>query len=322
MKIMSGGQNKQHRNPRGHHYVPQFYLSQFSRRLKKKRKLTVFPKGGGKPFETTPLNICKQRDFNRIEIDGEDQYELETRLSRFESLAANAFNRFVKHPDTDTDDFRTVINVVGLVAVRNPRFRATMADFMGDVMKASARLMVRSENNWAEINRKMEQTGYGPTNISYQEMRDFVIGGAYDVRFKREYFIAQELKALVPVIELLGKRQWTVVTADAHSGEFVTSDHPTCLAWQNPGGGMYGPGFGVPGTDVLFPVSTKVAIIGRFEPINKHIVASQELIAGINGMTIAYADQYVITSGNGFHYIDENNKLRDARHLMRGAGRV
>jgi len=48
-------------------------------------------------------------------------------------------------------------------------------------------------------------------------------------------------------------------------------------------GGFYGPGFGLTGTEVIFPVSTRLAVVGAFELKEAVIDVGEDAVAGING---------------------------------------
>ena len=68
---------------------------------------------------------------------------------------------------------------------------------------------------------------------------------------------------LTAIVELLGKRHWTVLTAPAGGPHFIASDNPLTLHWiSSADKGGYSPGFGLRGTSVQFPVSSQ-RIIGR-----------------------------------------------------------
>jgi hypothetical protein len=79
MKNDEGGQ------ARKHHYVPQCYLKGFARNRSKKAQLFVVDSSVKRAFITTPQNVATERDFNRIDIDGEDPNLIESSYAEFES---------------------------------------------------------------------------------------------------------------------------------------------------------------------------------------------------------------------------------------------
>jgi hypothetical protein len=85
---------------------------------------------------------------------------------------------------------------------------------------------------------------------------------------------------------------------------FITSDHPMCLMWSDPArrGGFYGPGLGLAQTQLLFPVSSELALIGAFEAENDAIDADERLVAQINGSVILHAGRQVYARDSSFLY--------------------
>src|SRR5258708_662132 len=69
---------------RGHHWVSQTYLARFTADGHKDSKLYIVDLDQRKVFSTTPANVCKQRDFNRVESADLPPDALETGLSQFE----------------------------------------------------------------------------------------------------------------------------------------------------------------------------------------------------------------------------------------------
>jgi hypothetical protein len=74
--------------------------------------------------ETSPANICKERDFNRIESDSLPQDALESALSKFEDLVGSALTQIQESPESIVwGNWNTLLNFMALLAVRNPTVR-------------------------------------------------------------------------------------------------------------------------------------------------------------------------------------------------------
>jgi hypothetical protein len=75
-----------------------------------------------------------------------------------------------------------------------------------------------------------------------------------------------EIKQHPELLQHIAARGWQMVVAKEGTGGFVTTDVPVTLRWSNNRNhGIYGPGFGVPDTTVLFPLSCDTCLVGRFE---------------------------------------------------------
>lgn len=93
-----------------------------------------------------------------------------------------------------------------------------------------------------------------------------------------------------------------LVAAD-DSGGFVTSDHPVCLRWMDDQDhGNSSPGFAMPGTEVIFPLSPKIALRGRFDGEEDIIRADKEAVAGINSLLISNCHDQVFGHDALFSY--------------------
>jgi hypothetical protein len=74
----------------------------------------------GDCFSTSPKNVGVARDFNRIDVNGQ-------RIDALESALAIDAVRKVLSARTfpDPADFNVILNLIGLIALRNPRSRET-----------------------------------------------------------------------------------------------------------------------------------------------------------------------------------------------------
>jgi hypothetical protein len=81
-------------DPKLHHYVPRFYLSQFA---DEKQQLWVYDKHTGKIFKTNPKNVAAETQFYRLPDSavrpGEDPLAIEKALSRLETEASTVLMR-------------------------------------------------------------------------------------------------------------------------------------------------------------------------------------------------------------------------------------
>jgi hypothetical protein len=120
------------------------------------------------------------------------------------------------------------------------------------------------------------------------------------------------------MLPILLKRKWVLVRAPKGSGGFITSDHPVVLTWSDATmhGGLYGPGFGLTGTEVYFPVSTRLAAVGAFELQEGTIDVPSHAVASLNGAQIAYASRQVYARDHNFIYALDKGGPRKASKLI------
>src|SRR4051794_29866502 len=109
---------------RRHHYIPRCYLKGFSVARKKRRQIVVFDCNAGRSFETATENVAVETDFNRVEIEGHPPDAFEKGMARFEAEAAPALERIIAAKSiANVEDRSYLFNLIGLLAIRNPRLR-------------------------------------------------------------------------------------------------------------------------------------------------------------------------------------------------------
>jgi hypothetical protein len=292
---------------RRHHFVPQYYLKGFAVPRKKKHQTTVFDRALRKSYQTATDNVALERDFNRVSLQGVEPDALEKVLAQFEGTAAPALQRTVKSASFETNDDRAVImNLVGLLALRNPRFREKMRKFHEDIAKAVLELALASKERWEGQMKQMREAGKleEEPKVTFEEMKRFHEEGKYKVELNNDWKINMELNGFDTILPPLFDRKWAFLKASKNSGGFVTCDHPVTLMWSDPEmrRGPYGPGFGMKGTEVLVPLSNRVAIVGAFEIDEVTQDIRDDYVAAINGATIAHAERHVYARDMNFHY--------------------
>lgn len=300
--------------PRRHHTVSEFYLKGFARHPKKPR-LLVIDASTRKHFHANPADLTIERDFNRIDADGVAPGALENAYAEVESEIAPAMERTVTNNGFATDEDRTIIaNFVALLLIRNPRMRGEFARFTEDLLKLTMEAVTSTEERWNAYRQQMKDAGYleGVPDVSYEDYRKFVRKGDYDVRMQRGFFIAEELKLLQKIPQIVAQRNWLVLRAADGSGGYLTCDHPASLMWSDPKmrGGFHGPGLGMPGTQIVFPLSRSLAIVGAFElksTPDRFTVGAQR-VAEINGTTIINAARQVYCTDHETSYVLKHDK--------------
>lgn len=307
---------------RKHHYVPQCYLKLFSVSHKKIPQLTVFDRVRKKVYKAGVDNAAAQRDFNAIDVEGMDADAFEKSMSGFETELADALKRIVAARSlANQKDRAFLLNLVGLTAMRNPRFRETIRSGHEQVARRIMDQLLSSKEMYESQVKRVREAGRLPesNNISYAEMKRFVENGEYELTLDNTYQVGQEMRVFDKILPLIFERGWVLLRAPENSGGFVTSDHPFCLFWTDPKrhGGFYSPGLGLRGTEIRFTISPRLALLGAFELKNGDIDVSEESVAGVNGGVIALAEAQVYARDQNFHYaMQPNEPLQKASRLI------
>jgi Protein of unknown function (DUF4238) len=295
---------------RQHHYIPQFYLKGFAVARKKSHQLVVFDQKSRKTFSTATKNVAVERDFNRVEIERQPPDAVENAMAQIETELASALERIIaaksiRHPE----DRSYLINLVGSWAIRNPRLRERWRDFEEQIMKQVMSLATATPERWASQVARTKAAGYinKDADTDYAKMRKFVTEDRYRIEVPTGRHIALEMKGFKAVLPHLFKRKWALLRCQNSSGGFVTSDYPVSLMWSDPKN--HGPvGHGLLGTEIVFPICTRLAMVGAFEIEDDEIDAPEELVAAVNGTVIQFAERHVYARDYNFRYTLESGE--------------
>lgn len=161
---------------RHHHYVPQCYLRGFARH-RDKPKLFVVDARRRAAFTTSPANVAQERDFHRVDLDGHPIDAVESALSGFEGGLGPALERIIASESVaNPQEFNFVLNLIALLAVKNPAQRENIRAFSERVMKQVLDAATATPERWASQVERMVADGRAPRHetLSYDEVRDFV----------------------------------------------------------------------------------------------------------------------------------------------------
>jgi hypothetical protein len=308
---------------RRHHFLPQCYLKGFSRPRQrgKTHQVVVFDRNG-KSFTSNILNIAVKHDFNRVEIDGHTPDAFEQVMADFEGDLAPALNRILQAGNLKkTEDRALLLNFIGLISIRNPRHREMFRDFNERVMNMVMDLATSTKERWESQMKGARDAGYlkNTKSLSYEQMRDFVTKRDYRIELNTGFHIASELQGFDAILPTLFNRKWVSLTPPKDSSGFITSDHPVCLMFSDPNmrGQFRGPGHGLTGTEIIFPIGRRLAVVGAFELEEGDIELTDDNVAGVNGALVAYADRQVYANDVDFTYSRQyNEKPRRGAELV------
>lgn len=303
---------------RKHHYVPQCYLKGFTHNGSRQSRLYVVDARERRAFQTTPLKIAAERDFNRI--DGDEPNAIEAIYSDFEAKAGPALVRTdARGTFASDEDLAVILELVALLAVRNPRRREHTRKFYEHSSRVMMDLLVADKERWEAREQRAIAGGFmEPSIITYEEAKEFVERGEYRVDVATTRHVELELKLLPTVYDLLQRRTWVVLRAAPGSGGFVTSDNPATLCWDDEklADGFYPPGFASTDTSVVCPLSKNVAIRGCFDGRSGAIEAPANIVAAINTRTIAYSDRQVYAESDQFRFVAPDGAVLHGHALL------
>ena len=312
---------------RQHHFVPQCYLKGFAKPRSKDGRLLVTDLARWKSYPATPRKIAKQRDFNRVDIPGIAPDAIETALSSFETTVDGALFRTIEAENFVNDgDRRIILNLMALLHVRNPRFREARRRFQDELSKMLLQAHVRSPEQWqAQIDR-MTKAGYPKPELPYEEIRDYVRRGEFDLNVSTTQHVKVELQAFETVLTALADRNWALWRAAPGSGGYITTDHPVCLVWTDAemAHKRLPVGLAHRRTQVLFPLSKGLLMTGVREEFREGVYgAPQHLVAMANSILIGFAEDQIYSADDQYmHLSGPTDELLRGAELLKAYDRL
>jgi Protein of unknown function (DUF4238) len=298
---------KRRNRPVKQHYVPQCYLRQFANKKGKAFQVSVFDREEERSFKNNVRDVSCQNYFNRIYLDGMDPDALESAMSDFETGLAEALVRINAARNLESeDDWAHLLTLIGLTALRNPVMRNNIrgiADGLGR-MHIAARLQSQATYDASVAQAKAEGALPDDYDVTFEEMRASFDGGDFKIELDNNALISLEFQMLDHTIPLLHKRGWHLLRAPEGSGGFITSDRPFYLMWEDPAmrDGPFAPGLAMMGTDIYFPISPTLAVVGAFNVGNTVEDADEATVAVCNTTMPDGADRQVYSPDQKFKY--------------------
>ncbi len=285
-----------------HHYIPQWYLKKFAKNNSKKSPIFCINLKDGKTFKTTPKNIGAKRDFNRIDISNLDPDSLEDELAKHEPKMLEIIDN-IEHEElfsfSNPDHKKYLLYFVALLIIRTPKMRNHWSKQMDHLYKTDLQAAV-SMPVGSRINGQ----------VITQELKDAVAKNSFRVVPTRHGHIKREFDMIDIILPLLHKRKWCIfkTTDDVN---LITSDAPAILSWNDNTNGILSPGFALPNTTVLIPLSKKIVLAGSFDWHQNINYAPMEtkIVALINTQILCFSNQFIYSPNPKFWFIRQDGSL-------------
>ena len=292
---------------RNHHWIPQFYLRGFCSRTEANSRLWTYDFKSKKAFFPNPRNVGSARDFNRVDIQDLPIDALETAYSGFEAEVNEAIQGMVESnggfPNSETRNL--IINFIALLAVRNPRLREQQVDFKKSTSAKIMQAVLSSKETYEHYVQKAKAEGDidVDNNTSYEEALALETSGDYKVEVSREFLIRQEVKLHDTLLTWLGRRFWMVVRLRSEAASFITCDHPVCLRTTSLSKGLRF-GYGHKNTIVLFPLTSEMFLVGKFDELSPSMEADERFVARLNTVVMSQSERQIYARNGKFQFID------------------
>jgi len=306
---------------RNHHYIPQFYLRGFTPAMKKKSPITVFDFDQKKMFRTNTLNVCGNRDFNRIDFEGTNPNAIEEIYSGFESKAANSIRELEKGAPFCGENRDIIFNLIALLAVRSPQLREKLREAHEVSLKALIDLILSNEKNWESTKSKMIENGRSiDVGTTYAEVKCCQEKNEYKIILDNNYNIKSELESMDAVLQSLPKRNWVLIKSQKVDEHFITSDNPVVLDnFKIPKEKNFYEnlvGFELSNTNVMFPLTKNLLLLGSYYLKEGTIQADRASMASLNRIVFNHAYKQLYAPASTFLIYDYLGKISTGEKFL------
>lgn len=307
-----------------HHYLSQFYLAGFTDTGDKDGTLHVTDLHNCKQWPDVTNNVGYKKHFNTLNLPGFAPDAVEKRLGgEFEGPVSNVVQEIIETqilPEEDQDRI-LLANLIGLFGIRLPQMREKVRDFEERIhLRIIEQLLSSREFYEAEmhrLNRAREEQGLDPLNVlEYDQMKLAFESAEWELEVPRERHFVREMELLDVILPYIIERTWTLSIAPENH-QFICSDRPVSLVWTSPVPQVaYAPGFGIKNSELTFPLSKRLALIGTFEGEEQVTQVSQARVNEINGRTVHYAERFLYSGSRDFRFLDTDGTVRNVQDVI------
>lgn len=294
-----------------HHYLPRSYLMGFAGTT---RKLFVFDLELRRMIGLrSTRSIAYEPDWHTINWPGIAPDAFERGLGRFEEKVAKTIKGLPGTGRLTDQQLATLVSFLALTIARVPRFRHGMIALLEKESGLSIQQALGQPDNWGRIMKWLPTTDFGwDEEASQRFLRHF----HSDLATQENYTLFVTLLAQDSFFRILSKKHWSLFVIDDDSGDFICSD--------NPFGAV--PLFDCPDPNsisldqdvvISFPLSRRLAIVGRFDVPGTQVRATRRMVATVNSQTKMWAWRYLYAPQNDFCCLADDGGICGVEEVFR-----
>ncbi|MBO3283971.1 DUF4238 domain-containing protein [Paenibacillus sp. FSL M8-0228] len=298
---------------RKHHFIPQTHLANFTKDGTINSRLWVFDSLNSGQWESKIREVAHKRDLYRVHYPEVKPDIFEDIFGEIEDKVGPIIRGVCEKLLMPMgDEYIWLMNYIALLAERTPARREVISKPMKELQK----LFVEMDSSASEYHKTMMEETY-MDNITNKERRKVTFEDEHSIRLDNNTHMKYLLTAIDAIIPFLIDRNWSVVYCPPTLGDFICSDNPVSLHWvEDKDRGIYSsPGYGLMGTEVSIPLSSRVMLLGRFEQVHpaSGIIPSRRTLAILNSYTGMFCDRFIFSRKNDFFWYTAKNKIGNIR---------
>lgn len=293
--------------PKNHHYIPQFYLNNFSNdtlRKGRKRIYVLDKMVETKTIKLLPIkNIAFQNDLYTYKTKDGKKETLEDMLSVVEGAAAEIIRKVEQRKELTTQDRNSLSLFLSLLWIRVPYAKDQFEKSTKELYEAVARKSVAVTPN-ESLKSFFQKRGKNFTDKEIEDLKDFAINknrSKIVVDVPQGYWIKMMLRFSVDISPELEITDWEFRITEKPFA-FITSDNPFLLVPGRKMDPFEGLGLLTPDAKKIIPITSSICLImhePKKEPITVYRNADKAFYNKINHWVMKYSARFVYSADKG-----------------------
>lgn len=251
---------KKQKQPKRHHFLPQFYLRAF---CNSNGFLWIYDREKKEYRKQTPKNIALKKQYYTIKISNSNQdTEIENYLSRIENKTKSIINKIENNNKITSEEKGIIALFISLLKVRVPNYEDFINELGEKSIKNLFNFIFSSEERGDRLIEKFEKE----TGEKINKKEFLAIIERSGIHFHRNFSLALILSHSPKIANILYQMDWVFARVPENKA-FVTSDNPFILVPPRnySFNSDLGVGIKTKGAKKTIPLSNKIClIIGDF----------------------------------------------------------
>lgn len=246
--------------PKKQHWVPRFYLKEFSiheSQKKRESQVWIFSKGEGDPKIVNIKDIASKRYlYSPQDKEGNRSWEMEDKLASLESLLSEIWPKFANgFLDLNNQAFRKAISLfLATLYLRHPKRLPEQEELQNRLINFFDQNLPKDANGSPVAFQFV--CSKGEVEIDPSDWNNYSNPSQYD---KESFFVNTIQESAREIAEILMEKRWSVIYSE--SKQFITTDNPLIIS-NRLTGEIKNNGFKIKGTTITIPISpTRVLIL-------------------------------------------------------------
>ncbi len=284
-----------------HHYIPQFYLREFSDPYGPKGQepyVWVYEKRMDKLAEKrSPKNIATETHFYSVSgVTSTRIQAVEDALSRFESRVAPLLREVLSSRQVPQGKERLLFAYfLAVMLTRTLKVRQEINAAMEDLVRKMNVVITKSEDRLRAVIRRMERDIGERIHMPITELRKFMLNGKFEIVPSKEWSLMAITEVAPSLVPMLAEMRWKLFVSPNQS-VYITSDSPVVIA-ESGTSRLFSPsGLLTNNVMVTFPLSPRVCLALRWRGTDGCCSATKRGVLETNKRTIVFAQKYVFSS--------------------------